>query len=1206
MKLWSIIFSVFFVQTMVLAQPEVLWERTYGGGGYDTGLSVIEIAEDVFVVAGRLGNDGWVLIIDQNGEVINSQTFGGNGQDLFTTVKATDDRSFVLGGFTESFGAGAYDYWLVKIDDWLDVLWSRTFGDGGNDRCYGMNITNAGGYVLTGSNQNYANGFLVVTDENGEEIWSEVYNRDNTGGFGYDVYQNEEDEYITAGVCRVEGEEFSEILFLKTDNQGEEMWSLLYGGEFHDQAYPLIPLIDGGYLLGGDSRNERGDRDFIAVKTDANGEQQWLRTNGGNGDEQCLTALQTNDGGLILGGWTNSFGAGSNDVWLVKYNLDGDVIWTETYGDENGQAIFDIIQTTDGGYIAVGANVNLENNNRDVLIIRFAQDEAGMIFGNVIDSASDEPIEGAIIQTSFGQTTRTNEEGFWQIESALVGEFEITASCPGYNDSTLVELVLEDQEELEINFGLLHPELIVSVGEIEAELDQGQSVERQFSVRNEGNGPMQWWVDSRLIGESGIDPWEARGIIPAGQILENNNLQGIAFVDDFFYVSGGGIEPNLIYVLDREGESVGSFEQFGFSRLGMRDLTHDGELLWSVENRDVFGFTRQGELITEFAGPVNPARAIAYDPDREILWICGTTTNIFGVDREGNVVDEIDRNGLRIYGMSYWQDDPDDFGLYVLNRPEAERQLVTKVNPDNGEMMFVAELEADDAGSPGGTFLTNGYDPFGSWVYMNIAFSNEGDLISIRQLKANDDWMILDAVEGELDPAGEQELILTLDAENLEAVVYEGELIFNHFAAFEEMRIPVTLSVQGDNQPRDLRVNLSEGWNMISINVVPPDELWEGEQGPDIRLMTEQLRIDENNHHIILMKNGSGQFYAPAWDNFNNIPFWDLTKGYLVKVDQDVEAVWSGIQIPTDADIQLTEGWNMISYFPIYELDASAPDFHVLSPILDRVILAKDNSGRFLSTAFRFSNMSPWHETQGYQVKVDADVVLNYPEEREENVIARSEASKEPQRLLHFVRNDVTGDNMSMLVTKISGAHIQFGDEIGAFNSDGKLIGVGYVDSQGRCGIAIWGDDKTTEEVYGLREGDTFSLSFWDSDREIESDLSVESLESSQDLRYSKDSFIVMNVSIDGTIPNEFYMSPAYPNPFNSTTTIEYALPFASEVTLNLYNLSGQRIETLVNGRMQAGVHRTMLDAGDMASGLYFVKLEGVEQSFTQKIMLVK
>jgi hypothetical protein len=93
---------------------------------------------------------------------------------------------------------------------------------------------------------------------------------------------------------------------------------------------------------------------------------------------------------------------------------------------------------------------------------------------------------------------------------------------------------------------------------------------------------------------------------------------------------------------------------------------------------------------------------------------------------------------------------------------------------------------------------------------------------------------------------------------------------------------------------------------------------------------------------------------------------------------------------------------------------------------------------------------------------------------------------------------------------------------------------------------------------------------------------------------------IVMNV------PVEFQLFAPYPNPFNSTTTIEYALPFASEVTLNLYNLSGQRVETLVNWRLQAGVHRVMLDAGDMASGLYFLKLEGLGQSVAQKIMLVK
>jgi len=90
------------------------------------------------------------------------------------------------------------------------------------------------------------------------------------------------------------------------------------------------------------------------------------------------------------------------------------------------------------------------------------------------------------------------------------------------------------------------------------------------------------------------------------------------------------------------------------------------------------------------------------------------------------------------------------------------------------------------------------------------------------------------------------------------------------------------------------------------------------------------------------------------------------------------------------------------------------------------------------------------------------------------------------------------------------------------------------------------------------------------------------------------------------SIPVKFTLSPAYPNPFNSTTTIEYALPYASQVSLNIYNLSGQRIETLFNSRLQAGFHRSTLNAGDLPSGLYFVKLEGEGQLFTRKIMLIR
>ncbi len=182
--------------------------------------------------------------------------------------------------------------------------------------------------------------------------------------------------------------------------------------------------------------------------------------------------------------------------------------------------------------------------------------------------------------------------------------------------------------------------------------------------------------------------------------------------------------------------------------------------------------------------------------------------------------------------------------------------------------------------------------------------------------------------------------------------------------------------------PDTIRVQLEDGWNLISINVSPPQEFYrhDEERGPHVVYMLEQFRIEEFPGYCIdFFKDGSGRFFSPEF-GFFNIPFWNSTEGYLAKMDGDFEAVWLGERIPANADIPLIRRWNMIAYYPTYELDASAHDYYVLSPIIDHVEVAKDGDGNFMLPAFNFSNMPPWRESQGYMVKVDANVVLNYPE----------------------------------------------------------------------------------------------------------------------------------------------------------------------------------------------------------------------------------
>ena len=134
--------------------------------------------------------------------------------------------------------------------------------------------------------------------------------------------------------------------------------------------------------------------------------------------------------------------------------------------------------------------------------------------------------------------------------------------------------------------------------------------------------------------------------------------------------------------------------------------------------------------------------------------------------------------------------------------------------------------------------------------------------------------------------------------------------------------------------------------------------------------------------HVILMKNESGNFYAPGFNNFNNIPFWNVAEGYQVRTDAAMENAWTGQPIAANADVPIGAGWNMIAYFPHYQLTCvrnSNPPFYPISPIIQNVVLVKNGQGEFCSVRNNFSNMRAWREGQGYQINVNADVVLNYP-----------------------------------------------------------------------------------------------------------------------------------------------------------------------------------------------------------------------------------
>ncbi len=400
-----------------------------------------------------------------------------------------------------------------------------------------------------------------------------------------------------------------------------------------------------------------------------------------------------------------------------------------------------------------------------------------------------------------------------------------------------------------------------------------------------------------------------------------------------------------------------------------------------------------------------------------------------------------------------------------------------------------------------------------------------------------------------------------------------------------------------------LEVQFHRGWNLASINIRPSDEeLYDGDPGPEIPLMMAQLRRPNNGaHHVILMKNERGAFYSPQF-GFNRIPYWNFTEGYQVRVDESVEATWEGVPINPQADVLISRGWNMIAYFPEYQLDASSRGgLYVISPIRDDVIIAKDGLGNFMIPARNFSNMPPWREGLGYQINVDQDVVLNYPQAQNQGAAL----AVNPEVKGRWADIPSTGTNMSLLITRISGVDLSTGDQVVAFDVNGRMVGSGLATS-GMVGLAVWGKDITTDEVEGLLDGQAFVLKFWDSSKDETFNLSITRVQTGEGLVYHADGFSVVDAVLSPDIPSEFYLAGAYPNPFNSITRIAFGLPEAAHVSIRIYDLTGRVVDTIIDGDITAGHHFIDWTGIEQGSGIYIARIESARFNSSRKIVLIR
>ncbi len=795
--------------------------------------------------------------------------------------------------------------------------------------------------------------------------------------------------------------------------------------------------------------------------------------------------------------------------------------------------------------------------------------------GNVTDAETDEVIEDVRVEVDGYIIKRfTNEEGAYSVFNLPVGIYEISFLAADYLP-LIQEINVEEGGIVELDVELLHAECTPAPAEIRTELAPGSDTQIPIEISNDGNGPLTYTIERLLPGNANADPWELRRSMMFGQDREDARIQGVAFANDQFFVSSAHDNEPAIYIFNREGEYIDIFIEPGEDRYGMKDITSDGELIWGVIGSTIYGLSFDGEVQVELEAPIRSLVNSAYDPDREWLWLSAITSDIIGVDREGNQQAVIEREGLRIYGLGYYSDDPDGYAVYVYAKePETNRAMLYKANPEDGDMEFVTYLDPELGGTPLGVNITNQFDPY-SWVFMAVSNAGAdvgGDRVDIWQVDARKDWVQIDPEEGVIEAGDTQDFELTLDATGLPVGEYEVDLVYIHDGVGSETTIPVTLGVVDGPAQSQRTIQLDMGWDLISVNLQPePDDI--------IELMVDLVEAEL----LLMLKDGNGRFYSPAF-GFCNIPGWNVAEGYQIKMEDAGELTLEGITVMSDDPIPLGEGWNMSSYFPRQPVDAII----ALSGIVEQLLIAKDGSGNFYSTQWGFSNLGDMRELMGYQIKVSEDVELVYRLQEEGEEVAVSHRNQRGELPEHVN----TGNNMSLLVLGEATCDGRIGVYAGEI-----LVGSGVL-ADGVCGISVWGDDTTTPEIDGALPDESLEL------RLSNNHLQFNTL--SGDDRYQVDGFWVVELQTTSEIPQEFGIISTYPNPFNSTIRIEYAISSDSHISLNLYNISGQKIKTMVDRRSKAGIHRINIKADDLASGLYFIELDSRGKTVSRKVLLVR
>ena len=345
---------------------QVTFERYYDYGFAEAANAMQQTTDGGYIIFGRQGiaiGVSKILLLKTDSFGIEQwhKLIGKNNADNYAySGQQTSDGGYIMTGNTTGIVPSDYDVYLVKTDSNGDTLWSKQYGTSGPnmyDNGWCVKQTSDGGYII--ACQGPVAAWIIKTDSNGDSLWTKTFLPSGSNGSDlYSIQQTLDTGYIVTGTANFSGTS-NDIYLIKTDSLGDTLWTRTWGGAAWDRGQSVQQTSDTGYIVVGYTYSFGvGSYDVYLIKTDLNGDSLWTKTYGDVNENTGWSVRQTTDGGYIIGGTTSIPTPLNYDVWLIKTNSAGDTLWTKKFGDNAGDqyAGYDgcVKQTSDGGYVICG------------------------------------------------------------------------------------------------------------------------------------------------------------------------------------------------------------------------------------------------------------------------------------------------------------------------------------------------------------------------------------------------------------------------------------------------------------------------------------------------------------------------------------------------------------------------------------------------------------------------------------------------------------------------------------------------------------------------------------------------------------------------------------------------------------------------------------------------------------------------------------